>query len=189
MKAKQTYLSGKSVFVVSFIVIGITVFTVYLTGKSFNHTIVSNFYISLGIISSSLFVFIFYGLFKGVGLIDNYPKNIKTEPIISKSYIIPEVPDINIGEGIVGMILSILLWIVMSILFVVLLFFLEAIVLFSLFAMLGMLYWVFFRALKFIFKKSKETRNNLVKSFIYAVGYTILYTGWIFGMVYLTELV
>ncbi len=189
MKAKLTYLKGKSIFIVSIIVITITVLTVYFTGKNLNRSLESNFYISLGIISGSLFTFIFYGLYKGIGLIDNFPIHLISEPTISKSYIVPELPNIDIGEGIGGLILSILLWIVMSIIFVVLLFFLEAIILFSIFIIIGMLYWVFFRALKLIFKKSADTKNNLIQSIVFAFIYTLLYTGWLFGLVYLSEFI
>ena len=75
----------------------------------------------------------------------------------------------------------------MTILFVFLLIMLEAIFWFSLFVILAMLYWVFFRALKLVFSKSDETKGNFVKSIVYSLGYTILFTGWIFGIAYLVE--
>jgi len=57
MKAKETYLKGKSVFTISLIVIGITILTVYLSGINYNRTITSNLYLSLGIIGICLFIF------------------------------------------------------------------------------------------------------------------------------------
>jgi hypothetical protein len=50
-----------------------------------------------------------------------------------------------------------------------------------------MLYWVFFRALKFVFSKSTETKGDIGISAFYSLIYTVLYLGWIFGIVYLTE--
>ncbi|MCL7754660.1 hypothetical protein [Polaribacter sp. Z022] len=99
------------------------------------------------------------------------------------------MPSIDVGDGIGGLILSILLWIGMTILIVVLLIVLEAVFWFSIFIILAMLYWIFFRALKFVFNKSKETKGDIRNSAIYSLTYTLLYVGWIFGIVYLTEII
>lgn len=190
MKAKQTYLKGKSVFIVSLVVIGITILTVYLTGINYNRSLTSNFYLSLGIIATALFFFMTYGLYTGIGLIDNFPKfrNFKTGDFIANSGTGPTVEIPAVGDGIGGLILSILLWIAMSILFVILLIVLEAILWISLFIILAMLYWLFFRALKFVFNKAKETKGDIGIAAVYSLAYTILYVSWMFGIVYLTEI-
>ena len=189
MKAKETYLKGKSVFIISLIVIGITILTVYLSGINYNRTLTSNLDLSLGIIGIGLFVFMSYGLYKGIGLVDNFPKykDFKSGDIISSSGELPDMPSVDIGEGIGGILLSIVLWIAMTIFFVIVLIMLEAIFWFSLFVILTMLYWVFFRALKLVFNKANETKGNIGISMIYSLGYTILFTGWIFGITYLVE--
>jgi len=187
MKATHTYLRGKSVFIVSLVVIGVTFLTVYFTGKNVGRSLHSNFYISVGIISASLFLFMTYGLYFGVGLIDNFPKSYKPRAFLTNSNLLPEMPNIDIGDGIGGLVASILLWIRMTILFLILLFFFEAIILFAVFIILGMLYWVFFRALRFVFKKSGEMKGKLMPSIIYSLGYTVVYIAWIVGIVYLTE--
>jgi len=189
MKAKKNYLKGKSVFIISLIVIGITILTVYLSGINYNRTITSNLYLSLGIIGICLFTFMTYGLYKGIGLEDNFPryKDFKSGDIISSSGELPEMPSVDIGEGIGGIFLSITLWIAMTIFFVIVLIMLEAIFWFSLFVILTMLYWVFFRALKLVFSKINETKGNIGTSIIYSLVYTILFTGWIFGITYLVE--
>ncbi|WP_250434700.1 hypothetical protein [Hanstruepera flava] len=191
MKIKQSYLKGKSVFIVSLLVIGITILTVYLTGINYNRSLTSNLYLSLGIIAISLFLFMTYGLYNGIGLIDNFPKfrNFKRGDIMGNTSPTFDTPSIDVGDGIGGLILSILLWIGMTILLIVLLIFLEAIFWFSLFIILAMLYWIFFRALKFVFNKSKDTKGDIGISTIYSLTYTLLYVGWIFGIVYLTELI
>ena len=76
----------------------------------------------------------------------------------------------------------------MTILIIVLLIVLEAVFWFSLFIILAMLYWIFFRALKFVFNKSKDTKGDIGISAVYSLTYTLLYVGWIFGIVYLTEI-
>jgi len=131
-----------------------------------------------------------YGLYTGIGLIDNFPKfrNFKTGDLSGASQYM-DTPSINVGNGIGGLILSILLWIGMTILLIVLLIILEAVFWFSLFIILAMLYWIFFRALKFVFNKSKDTKGDIGISAIYSLIYTLLYVGWIFGIVYLTEII
>jgi hypothetical protein len=189
LKNKKEYLKGKSVFIVSLFVIGITILTVYLTGENYNRNITSNLYLSLSIIGTALFVFMTFGLYKGIGLIDNFPKfkEFKTGDFIEQSVTVPDLPSIEVEEGIGGLILSIVLWIGMTILIFLLLILLEAFFWISIFIILTMLYWVFFRALKFVFSKSTETKGDIGISAFYSLIYTILYLGWIFGIVYLTE--
>ena len=191
MKAKQTYLKGQSVFTISLLVIGITLLTVYLTGINYNRSLTSNLYLSLGIIAIALFLFMTYGLYTGIGLIDNFPKfrNFKRGDIIGHTAPDFDTPSVDVGDGIGGLILSILLWIAMTILMLVLLIVLEAVFWFSLFILLAMLYWVFFRALKFVFNKSKDTKGDIGISVGYSLTYTFLYVGWIFGIGYLTEII
>tara|TARA_R110002096_G_scaffold49780_4_gene131224 strand:+ start:474 stop:1052 length:579 start_codon:yes stop_codon:yes gene_type:complete len=191
LKTKQNYLKGKSVFIVSLLVIGITILTVYLTGINFSRSLTFNLYLSLGIIATALFIFMTYGLYKGIGLIDNFPKfrNFKRGDIMGNASPTFDTPTIEVGDGIGGLILSILLWIGMTILIIILLIVLEAIFWFSLFIILAMLYWIFFRALKFVFNKSKDTKGDIGISAVYSLTYTLLYVGWIFGIVYLTEII
>jgi hypothetical protein len=191
MKAKETYLKGKSVFIVSLIVVGVTTLTVYLSGVNYNRTVTSNLYLSLGLIGVFLFFFMTYGLYKGVGLIDNFPKykDLKSRNLTSSSLELNELPDVDTGGGIGGILVSILLWIVMTAVLFVFLIVFQTVFYFSLFIILTMLYWVFFRALRFVFNKSSETKGNLGLSVMYSIGYTLLFTGWIFGIVYLSAIV
>ena len=131
-----------------------------------------------------------YGLYKGIGLTDNFPKfkEFKTGDLITQSGTIPDLPSLEVGDGIGGLIMSILLWIGMTILIFVLLILLEAFFWISIFIILAMLYWVFFRALRLVFSKSTNTKGDIGMSVIYSLSYTVLYLGWIFGIVYLTEI-
>ncbi len=131
-----------------------------------------------------------FGLYKRIGLMDDFPKfrEFNTGEFISNSGVSPDLPSIEVGEGIGGLLISILLWIAMSIIMFALLILLETVFWVSIFIILAMLYWVFFRALKFVFSKSKDTKGNIGISALYSLVYTVLYTGWIFGIVYLSEL-
>jgi hypothetical protein len=110
LKIKQNYLKGKSVFIVSLLVIGITILTVYLTGVNYNRSLTSNLYLSLGIIATALFLFMTYGLYSGIGLIDNFPKfrNFKFGNFEEPASPTFSTPDLSAGDGIGGLIVSIL---------------------------------------------------------------------------------
>ena len=188
----RPYFKGKTVFIVSLLVIGVTVMTVWLTGIQYHRAITTNFYLALGIIGSILFVFMSYGLYKGVGLKDDFPKYQSYKTGTFMEYDAAgrfKMPDTDMGEGLAGVLLSILLWVVMGIVFLLLLLFLEVLFWFSLFILIMMLYWVFFSALKQVFNKAAQTRRNLFLALAYALGYTLLYTGWLFGIVFLSTIV
>lgn len=190
MKPKQTYLKGKSIFIVSLLVIGVTILTVYISGADYQRSITENLYWSLGIIGLCLFLFMIYGLYKNLGLVDDFPKykDFKSKDSLTSGSSISGLPEVEMSGGIGGIIVSILLWVVMSVVLLFLLIVLEAVFWFSLFIILTMLYWVFFRALKLVFSKSAATKGDWALSIAYAAGYTLLYTGWMFGIVYLVEI-
>lgn len=187
---KSNYLKGKTVFIVSLIVICATFLTVWLTGINYNREITSNLYLSLSIIGAILFIFMTYGLYRGVGLEDNFPKyrGYKTGDLFTYNSS-PSMDTPDAGDGIAELIMSIVLWIVMTIAIIILMLLLEAIFWFSLFIIIMMLYWVFFRALKLVFNKTDRTVGDIFSSMYYSLSYTILYLGWIFGIVYLTQII
>ncbi|WP_298508953.1 hypothetical protein [uncultured Kordia sp.] len=190
MKPSKTYLKGKSVFIVSLLVIIVTALTVYFSGINSHRSITNNFYISLGIIAVVLFVFLSYGLYKGISIEDNFPKlkGFEFKKKLSEHFQPTDMSGISVGDGIEGVIVSIVLWILISIALIVLFIVLETVVWFSVALLLTMLYWVFFRALRLVFSKAAATENNLLESINYAFSYTILYVGWMFGIVYATTL-
>lgn len=189
MKATKTYLKGKSVFVVSAIVIAVTSLTVYFTGIHYHRSVNDNLLISLSIIAIVLFVFMTYGLFKGIGLVNNFPKfkKFKSGEMIDLPMGKNSVSSVDVGDGIEGLLISIVSWILLTIAFVIFLVFLEAVLWLSIFVILAMLYWVFFRALKLVFSKAEITQGHFFKSIAFALGYTLLYTGWIFAIVFIAE--
>ena len=193
MKAsRKPYLKGKTIFIISLIVIAVTAVTVWLTGINYNRALTSNFYISLSIIGTLLFAFMTYGLYKGLGLQDDFPNYRNYTKGSLFNYQAPggfDSSETDVGDGLSGLILSILLWIVMSILILVAMLLLEAIFWFSLFIIIMMLYWVFFRALRQVFKHANMTSGNFTKAVAYSLSYTFLYLGWIFGIVFLTEII
>lgn len=191
MKAKETYLRGKSIFIVSIIVILVTILIVYFSGLDDNRSITSNFYLSLSIIGFCLFSFMSFGLYRGIGLIDDFPKKKVSDSsdFFTNGAELPDLPDIGFDDGLGGIFVSLIFWVLMTIALFLSLIILDLFFVYTLFLMLTMLYWLFFRALKLVFNKSKITKGNLSKSMMYAFGYTLLYTGWLYGLVFLSEMV
>lgn len=192
---KRTLIETKNIFIVSILVIAITMLCVWFYGIGKHKTIIENSLISTSIISIAFFLFISISLFNGTKLKDNVGKI--TDKINSKKldFLKDLTPtDLNglelgadIAEGIGGIIMSIILWIIVTIFLSFLFYALGTIIWFSILLFLGMLYWIFFRALRLIFKKSAECSGNFEKSIFYGLTYTILYNFCIYGIILLTK--
>ncbi len=183
---------GKTLLLAFLGTAAIIILLVYLSGLTSHRSIVDNALISLSILALCFFLFLTFGLYNGLNVIDNYSH--KLQIIWRKaSRKLPdgswakdvtanaEIPDA--GDGIGGIILGIVLWIVMSILLVVLLIAFQAVVWITIILLSITIYWILIRALKLVFSKSEVCQNDLPKSIVYAFGYTALYIGWIYGII------
>src|SRR5690606_38615262 len=83
-------------------------------------------------------------------------------------------------------ILSILLWILMAIVFAIVLWIFSNVLVIVIMTFVAMLYWVFFRALRLVFKNSNKSKGDLMESIKWGLTYTILYNFWIYGIFILT---
>ena len=192
---KRTLINTKNIFIISILVITITILSVWFYGIEKHKTVIENSLISTSIISITFFLFISISLFKGTKLKDNVGKI--TDKINTKKldYLKDLTPTdfsglelgANVVEGIGGIIFSIILWIIVAIVLSFLFYALGTIIWFSILVFLAMLYWIFFRALRLIFKKSAECSGNFEKSLFYGLTYTILYNFWIYGIILLTK--
>lgn len=97
------------------------------------------------------------------------------------------LPDLDAGGGILGFITTILLWIFIAISAVMLLIFVFTILWSALLILIFILYWLFFRALRLVFLKSQLCKGNMGLSLGYSFLYTLLYTGWIFIILMMSE--
>lgn len=92
-----------------------------------------------------------------------------------------DLPDLSdSGDDLVGCLLAIVLWIGVTLLIIVLLPILIDLVWAVAFIVIAVLYWIFYRALRVVFIRSRQCRGNLPRSLGYAAFYTLLYTGWLF---------
>ena len=182
MNKPKLILKGKVIFITAILTTALTTLIIHITGLEVNRPLGSNLFLSLGIISIVLFLFLTITLFKGTKLINDYPK--------FKSYEIgtimqsPELPDIglDVGEGPGGIILSIILWVAMAVLLVLLVIFFEAIVWMSVFVLFAAIYWVFIRALRLVYYKGRKAQGDFKASIFIALIYTLLYSGWLYGI-------
>ncbi|MFL5730334.1 MAG: hypothetical protein ACJ75J_12680 [Cytophagaceae bacterium] len=193
---KTRFVNTKWIFIISLIVISITMLTIYISGLHIHRSIRENSLIYLSILSVSFFLFICCGLYSGMKLKDdvgNLTRHIKfTEP----SGYMPDLGPAAEGTGVAaeaggdpeGILGAIILWIVATIAIIMLIIFFDTIVWAGIMLFLAMLYWIFFRALRLVFKNSRSCKGDLVKSISYGAGYTILYSSWIYGIIFLSGL-
>lgn len=197
MKASRKLLFGKTLLVVFIATIVVTVLLVYLTGLTSHRSIIDNALISLTILAICFFLFLSYTLYNGLDVNDNYshklhfmwkrattelPESTWAREVVSNA----EIPDV--GDGLAGIILGIVLWILFSIVLVFLLVAFQAIVWITIVLVAIAIYWVLIRGLKLVFSKSEICQGNLTKSTLYALAYTTFYIGWIYVIILLSVL-
>jgi hypothetical protein len=176
--------SAKAVALVSVMAIAVTTVLVFLLG---HRSTFVEMQITLLIVSLSLFTFLTVGLYKGI--------RIKKERLIAdkwKPFDYPYTLDIvsdflDIGDGLVGIVISFLAWIAISIILLFLLWLLLNALWLTVFALGIAICWVFYRALRLVFIKSRICRGKILPSIGYSLLFTALYAGWIFGLTWVSK--
>lgn len=190
MRKPKTYrlIESKNVFVISLIVAALTILGVYFWGLGQHNTFFENSIIATTILSIAFFSFITIGLYNGIKLKDNLGlivdkfKGVETPDIST----VDSSGPIDVGDGIAGIVIGILLWIVVAIAFSVALWVFSNVLVIAVLTFVAMLYWVFFRALRLVFKNSNKSKGDLIESMKWGFTYTILYNFWIYGIFILT---
>ncbi|MFZ6010606.1 MAG: hypothetical protein ACOYXT_09680 [Bacteroidota bacterium] len=173
--------------------ISLTVIGVYFFGLGDHHTFFQNSVISTTILSIAFFLFITTGLYRGIRLKHEAKRVAKGNNAqvpdgfdLLHHVNIGDSPDLDLGDGIVGIIVGIFVWILFAVLLSILLWIFSNLVAAMIVLFSGMLYWIFFRALRLVFKNSNKTKGNLIESIKYGLVYTLLYNSWIYGIFILT---
>jgi len=194
MKKSRIFLRGKTILIGLTISVAITFVLVYLTGASSHRTILDNSLISISVIAALFILFISTGLYMGLHVVDNLSHKLKVNWGSSKSKLIGDsvdLPDssvtIETDDGISGIILTLLIWILMSVMFVAFVFLFEAIVWAGIAWIVILIYWLLMRALKLVFAYSGDCKGNLIRSVLISLKYTAIYVGWIFGLIYIAS--
>ena len=171
------------VFVITIIVVVLTLLLVWLTGLETHHTLFLNSLLSLLILSIAFFLFIVIGLFRGVKMKDTVGK--LTDRI--KFRRLTDLSDLTASgegaDGCFGGVGELVGGIIAAVIFVFLLWFFANILWMVILLIMAMFYWVFFRALRLVFAHSARCKGDLILSMGYGLLYTFLYNFWIFGII------
>lgn len=184
-------LNSRNIFIITLIVIFLTIITVWLFGLGDDRSFFENSLLSTTILSIAFFLFISVGLFKGIKIRDNLGEITDRFDASKIDYIkeaaadrsIDDLPDV--GEGIFGIVISLILWFIMAIVISYLCWAFGAILWFSVLTFIAMLYWIFFRALRLVFKKSSKCKGHYSNSILYGLSFTILYNFWIYAIIFM----
>lgn len=186
---EKVFLTTKPLFTITLIIITLTVTGIWLFGLGQHRTIYKNSLLSTTILSIAFFIFLTIGLYKGVKLKDTLGKIID-KPKLPKRTETGSGVDFSIidgaelwGEGLGETIIAFIAWVVIAILVVIFIYFFSAYMYMLILAFIAMLYWIFFRALRLVFKNSSRCRQNILRSVAVAFIYTVLYNCWIYGII------
>lgn len=188
---KYKFVDSKPIFGITLIVIVLTILSVWLFGLGNHTTIFENSILSTTILSTSFFLFLTINLYRGVKLKDNLGKitdrfDAKDLKFLREIGIDGSTDLPDAGEGIAGILISIVVWFIIAIIISYLLLLFGAVLWLTILVFMAMLYWVFFRALRLVFKKSGKCKGELSTSIVYGLSYTVLYNFWIYGIIILS---
>jgi heme O synthase-like polyprenyltransferase len=187
---ERKLVTTKTIFTITIVVVILTIVCIWLFGLGKHRTIFENSLLSTSILSIVFFLFISAGLYQGIKLKDDIGKltdklNPSKFPNLSNSLHGTEITPV--GDGILGIVISIGLWLVMTVLITLFIWLFGAVLWTGVIVFVAMLYWVFFRALRMVFKNSNKCKDNLTSSIMYGIAYTALYTFWIYGIIFYTS--
>jgi hypothetical protein len=180
-------LNAINVFIISILVMIITLLCVWFFDFGEKRTFFSNTIIALSILSAVFFLFVTGGLYYGVKLRDNKKSFFRKENYtFEPPPIFPEGvdTDLDFSDGIMGAIFSIIASIVFSILLFLLIWLLGVAFWTLILAFVAMLYWVFLNALRIVFKNSVKCKGKFFESAFHGFIFTFLYTSWMYLMIF-----
>lgn len=189
---RKSFLETKVLCYSALVIIALVILSVWISGKDSHRSLFQNSILSTSIIAGAFFLFISLGLYYGLKLKDNVGSILNKERL--KAYP-DDPPSLNmgldsmpgVGDGFLGIIVSIVLWFVVAILLALVLYFLGFLFWVTVLFLAAMLYWIFFRALRLVFKNSKHCKGNLLKSMGFGLFYSFLYISWIYGVIFLAN--
>lgn len=187
---RESLIETKYLFYSTLAVITIVIISVWLSGKGDHRSLFQNSIVSTSILAGVFFLFITLGLYYGLKLKDNVGNIVNRERIRKYTDKAPEISSFDfdppvVGDGIGSAILSVIVWILFSIVLIFLSYFLGLFFWSALLVLAAMLYWIFFRAIRLVFKNSGKCKGNIIKSLGFGIFYSFLYVFWIYGIIFL----
>ncbi|MFP3590889.1 hypothetical protein [Chryseobacterium sp. SIMBA_038] len=189
---KKSFLETKLLSYSTLGIIVLVILSVWLSGAGSHRSLFLNSILSTSILAGAFFLFISLGLYYGLKLKDNVGNVLNHERIKKVSDKTPTIDGFDfdppdIGDGIGGIIVSIIVWFVFSIIITFLFYILGVFFWAVILLFIAMLYWIFFRALRLVFKNSRHCKGDLLKSLAFGFFYSFLYISWIYGIIFLTN--
>lgn len=183
----KSFLTTKLVVSMTLIVVAMIVILDYFIVLKSHKSLYENLLFILLLLSITFFVFITFGLYKGFKLKENIGKltdhiDAKKLPDFSGGF--PDISAVSeglggIAEGLGGLFIAV----VCALALVLIGWFFVLSAWFILIFLAAVLYWVYFRALRLVFKRSGVCQGNMMISLKYAGLYSLLYTSWIFAFI------
>ncbi|WP_345122009.1 hypothetical protein [Hymenobacter antarcticus] len=166
----------------------LTTVAVWLFGLGQHRTLYANSLISTTILFSAFLTFTTVGLYHGVKVRDDVGQ--LTDHISRRHF--PNLdgfgsfPDLDVddGDGILGFLAALLMAVLAAIVLVLVVWLVGALLWTSILIFAAMLYGVFFRALRLVFRNSNRCRGQWASSLWQGVWHASLYTVWIYGIIY-----
>ena len=185
-------LNSRNIFIITLIVISLTILSVWFFGLNNHTSLFKNSLLSTTILSLAFFLFISIGLYKGTKIRDNLGKitdhfDEKKIDFLKEIFVDDHTSAPDVDEGILGIIVSLILWFIMAVILSYLFWLFGSIIWISILTFIAMLYWIFFRAMRLVFKKSTICRGNILNSILYGFSFTILYNFWIYAIIFMTH--
>jgi hypothetical protein len=204
--------SVRAIVLISLPVVAVVTLLVFWISHSSPYV---EFQITLLVVAIILFVFLATGLYRGVrlerpqrdaprfeplptrnALPDGTPVSTDVLDGIGHSLSGVQLPHIDLdlsdgfgGDDVAGCLVSIVAWIVVTIALAFLLWLAAQALWIALFALVVALYWVFYRALRVVFARSRQCRTKWLPSLATSLLYTTLYAGWVFVVIWISRLV
>jgi len=171
-----------------------TVILVFILGKK---SFFTELQISVGIISLILFFIMYLGLYFGYGIkkaqfkdlkeqIIDYLKTRKLKADLSTLSGVDGVAGL-LGEGLIGVIIIFVLGILVAGIFILLFVFLIEYMVGIVAGIFIFINFIIYISLKKVFKYSIICKGSFLKSLIYSTKYTVLYSGWIFVIIWIMK--
>ena len=156
---------------------------------------------TLGVVAAALFALLAVGLYRGARLRETQAPAAELTKVDLSDWQpdVSTVPDfdcpLDIADGggdelgCLGVILGALLAIIAFVLFAGLLWAFLQFAAIVIFIVMTAIYWVLHLALRQVFAHSEDCRGKLLRSLGFASLYTVLYTGWLFGLLMIASTV
>lgn len=156
----------------------LTILFVWLFGLGTHRSLFENSIISAWILTTALYAFLFVGLYRGFKLKDNLGK-------VTRTYTYDKVPEpaeflIEIADSYFGAVIALIL---MSGTLLVLLANMLVALWTGILVFMAILYWVYYRAIRFAFKWSKACKGHIGKSLLYGLAFTVFYSIWFYCII------